>query len=56
MGVSAAFLPEGAKVVSTKGRDGKDGMSLSALPKDYIFSGHADPLKGLPSEVKKHPR
>ena len=55
VGVSAAFLPEGAKVVSTKGRDGKDGMSLSALPKDYIFSGHADPLKGLPSEVKNIP-
>ena len=55
VGVSAAFLPEGAKVVSTKGRDGKDGMSLSALPKDYIFSGHADPLKGLPSEIKNIP-
>jgi len=55
VGVSAAFLQNGQLVVSTKGRDGKDGMSLSALPKDYIFSGYADPLKGLPSEIKNIP-
>lgn len=56
VGVSAAFLPQGAKVVSTKGRNGKDGMNLTAIPNDYILlSGHTDPLAGLPTETKNIP-
>ena len=55
VGVSAAFLPSNAKVVSTKGRGGKDGMSLSATPNDYILSGQTDPLAGLPTETKSIP-
>ncbi|MBZ5718023.1 hypothetical protein LAZ26_10320, partial [Haemophilus influenzae] len=35
VGVSAAFLPPEAVVVSTKGRDGKDRMVLKAVPEDY---------------------
>ncbi|WP_274571452.1 S41 family peptidase [Neisseria leonii] len=55
VGVSAAFLPEGVKVVSTKGRDGRDGMSLSALPDDYMFGPGTDPLYKLPPEIKNIP-
>lgn len=55
VGVSAAFLPDGAKVVSTKGRDGKDLSSLKAQAGDYMFSDGKDPLKGLPAELKTIP-
>ena len=34
VGVSAAFLPADAKVVSTKGRDGKESSVLKARPED----------------------
>lgn len=55
VGVSAAFLPEGAKVVSTKGRDGKEGMLLKAQTADYVSLGQKDPLAGLPQELKNIP-
>ncbi|ASK26591.1 S41 family peptidase [Neisseria chenwenguii] len=55
VGVSAAFLPEGATVVSTKGRDGKVGMTLKAMPEDYILSRGSTPLSGLPPELKTIP-
>lgn len=55
VGVSAAFLPSGVKVVSTKGRDGRSGMSLSAKPDDYLFAPGADPLHNLPPELKNIP-
>ncbi len=55
VGVSAAFLPANATVVSTKGRDGKGGMSLKAVPEDYILSSGKDPLSGLPAELKTIP-
>ena len=55
VGVSAAFLPENAKVVSTKGRDGKEGMVLNARQEDYIITSGGDPLKGLPAELKNIP-
>ena len=56
VGVSAAFLPAEVKVVSTKGRDGKQGMNLKATPEDYLMgSGAKDPLKDLPPELKTIP-
>ncbi|WP_107854892.1 S41 family peptidase [Neisseria weaveri] len=55
VGVSSAFLPHNVPVVSTKGRDGKDGMSLNATPEDYMLSHGNDPLKGLPAELKTIP-
>ena len=55
VGVSAAFLPKDATVVSTKGRDGKSGMLLKATPEDYIVPGSSDPLAGLPAELKTIP-
>ena len=55
VGVSAAFLPSEAVVVSTKGRDGKEGMVLKAVPEDYILSMGIDPLAGIPAELKTIP-
>ena len=55
VGVSAAFLPDNAKVVSTKGRDGKEGMVLKAQREVYILSPGSDPLKNLPAELKNIP-
>lgn len=47
VGVSAAFLPADAKVVSTKGRDGKESSVLKARPEDYIRVSGKDPLADL---------
>ena len=55
VGVSAAFLPSEVVVVSTKGRDGKEGMVLKAAPEDYILSMGIDPLAGIPAELKTIP-
>lgn len=55
VGVSAAFLPSESVVVSTKGRDGKDGMVLKAVPEDYVFTMGGDPLEGIPEELKTIP-
>lgn len=55
VGVSAAFLPSEAVVVSTKGRDGKDGMVLKAVPEDYVYGMGGDPLAGIPAELKTIP-
>ena len=55
VGVSAAFLQPNVNVVSTKGRDGKDGMTLKAVPEDYMLSSGKDPLANLPPELKTIP-
>ena len=55
VGVSAAFLPADAPVVSTKGRNGRDGMSLRATPEDYMLASGRDPLANLPPELKTIP-
>ncbi|MDO1508964.1 MULTISPECIES: S41 family peptidase [unclassified Neisseria] len=55
VGVSAAFLPAEATVVSTKGRDGRGGMSLKAVPEDYMLTTGKDPLHDLPAELKSVP-
>lgn len=55
VGASAVFLQPGASVVSTKGRDKQEGMNLKAVPGDYMASAGADPLAGLPAEIKNIP-
>ncbi|QEY24884.1 S41 family peptidase [Neisseria animalis] len=55
VGVSAAFLPSDVTVVSTKGRDGKEGMVLTSAPEDYISASGGDPLENLPPELKDIP-
>ena len=55
VGVSAAFLQPDATVVSTKGRNKKEGMVLKATAEDYITTSGKDPLAGLPAELKTIP-
>ncbi len=55
VGVSAVFLKVGDAVVSTKGRDNKPAMQLSARPEDYLLSKGKDPLEGLPESIKTIP-
>lgn len=55
VGVSAVFLDKDQVVVSTKGRDQKQGMLLKATPEDYLLVAGKDPLKDLPSEIKEIP-
>ena len=54
--VSAAFLPEGSVVVSTKGQIPESNAIYKAQPDDYMQRGWgADPLKGLPAALKTVP-
>lgn len=55
IGVSAAFLPPDAKVVSTDGRTDDAKQEFKARPQDYLRGTKEDPLKTMPSEVKKVP-
>lgn len=55
VGVSAAFLQPDVTVVSTKGRNKKEGMVLKATAEDYITTSGKDPLAGLPAELKTIP-
>ncbi|MDR0996102.1 MAG: S41 family peptidase [Zoogloeaceae bacterium] len=55
VGVSSAFLPAGAKVVSTDGRVPEAHQEFLARPEDYERSGESDPLAGLPAGVKTVP-
>ena len=55
VGVSAAFLQPDVTVVSTKGRNKKEGMVLKATAEDYITTSSKDPLAGLPAELKTIP-
>ena len=55
VGVSAAFLPANAKVVSTDGRTEDAKQEFLARPSDYLRGSKEDYLKGLPAEVKKVP-
>lgn len=54
VGVSAAFLPAGTKVVSINGRTPEIKQEYTATPNDYARE-REDPLKNLPKEVKKVP-
>jgi carboxyl-terminal processing protease len=55
IGVSAAFLPPDAKVVSTDGRTEDAKQEFKARPQDYLRGSKEDPLKAMPIEVKKVP-
>jgi carboxyl-terminal processing protease len=55
VGVAAAFLPAGAKVVSTDGRVPESHQVFLARPEDYERQGESDPLAGLPAGVKSVP-
>ena len=53
--VSAAFLPEGATVVTTNGQIEESKAVYKALPEDYMRRRGADPLASLPAALKKVP-
>ena len=55
IGVSAAFLPPDAKVVSTDGRTEDAKQEFLARPRDYLRGTKEDPLHNLPVEAKKVP-
>jgi carboxyl-terminal processing protease len=55
VGVSAAFLPPGAIVVSTKGQSNNSKQIFKADPENYKLSESGDPLAGLPEAFKKLP-
>jgi len=54
VGVSAVFLPAGATVVTTEGRNEDAHRKFVAAPSDYLRSGE-DPLSQLPAAVKDVP-
>ncbi len=55
VGVSAAFLPSKALVVSTDGRTEDAKRKFTASPEDYIRGRGDDLLRGLPAGVKSVP-
>jgi carboxyl-terminal processing protease len=55
IGVAAAFLPEGATVVTTNGRTPGAQREYRAAPRDYIHGGSGDFLRGLPSWAREVP-
>src|SRR5689334_19676807 len=55
VGITSAFLPPRAAVVSTDGRTEDAKRKFIAAPEDYLRGNRDDYLKGLPSEVKKVP-
>jgi carboxyl-terminal processing protease len=55
VGVSAAFLPPRALVVSTDGRTDDAKRRFLATPEDYARGGRADVLSKLPTWVKQVP-
>lgn len=55
VGVSAAFLPANALIVSTQGRMSRTMRELRATPEDYSSAGADDPLIRLPAAIKTLP-
>lgn len=56
IGVSAAFLPKGELVVSTRGRNSEDERRFTASYKDYSTSRHSqDTIATLPAVTKTVP-
>ncbi|GAB4037992.1 MAG: S41 family peptidase [Rubrivivax sp.] len=53
--LSAAFLPEGAVVVSTNGQIDESRATYRATPEHYARRGGADPLRRLPAALKTVP-
>jgi len=55
VGVSAAFLPANALVVSTDGRTPDARRKYVAAPEDYVRGRQEDVLRNLPAAVKNVP-
>jgi carboxyl-terminal processing protease len=55
VGISAAFLPSKATVVSTDGRTEDAKRKYVASPEDYLRGTRDDYLRGLPPQVKTVP-
>ena len=55
VGVSAAFLPQGSTIVSTKGQSNNSQQVFKAEPDNYKLSESSDPLAQLPDVFKKIP-
>jgi carboxyl-terminal processing protease len=55
VGVSAAFLPQGSVIVSTKGQANNSQQVYKAEPDNYRLSESSDPLAQLPEAFKKLP-
>jgi carboxyl-terminal processing protease len=55
VGVSAAFLPPGAEIVSTKGQSQASKLVYKAVPDNYRLSESSDALANLPAVYKKIP-
>jgi len=55
VGVSAAFLPQGSTIVSTKGQSNNSKQLFKAEPENYKLSESSDPLAGVPDAFKKIP-
>lgn len=55
VGVSAAFLPQGSTIVSTKGQTEESKQIYKAEPDMYRLSENNDALAGLPAIFKKIP-
>jgi carboxyl-terminal processing protease len=53
--LSAAFLPSGVDVVSTNGQLPDSKALYKATPEHYLRRGGSDPLRKLPSVLKKVP-
>ncbi len=53
--ISAAFLPEGATVVSTSGQIEESKAVFKARPEDYMRRRGVDPLRRLPAALKTVP-
>jgi carboxyl-terminal processing protease len=53
--VSSAFLPENVTIVSTNGQTPESKQVLKSVPRDYLGREGADPLRGLPANLKKVP-
>jgi carboxyl-terminal processing protease len=55
VGISAAFLPPNAKVVSTDGRTEDARREYKAMPADYLRGTREDYLRTLPPQIKNVP-
>lgn len=55
VGVAAAFLPENAVIVSTKGQTAESKQIFNATPDMYRLSESSDPLASVPAIFKKLP-
>ncbi|NHZ34739.1 S41 family peptidase [Massilia rubra] len=55
IGVSAAFLPKGAEIVSTNGQLANSRQSYLGTPEFYTLQGNGDALARLPAALKTVP-